>query len=261
MNNLIGIFDTHAHYDDVKFDENRDDLLSSMNTDGVSYICNVGADLKSSETSIKLANKYEFIYAAVGVHPECIYNLPEDWLNRVEDLSKNDKIVAIGEVGLDYHYPDFSKEKQLDAFERQLDLAQKLNKPVIIHSRDAVEDTISILKNFPGVSGVIHCFSGSAEVAYKYVDMGWYIGLTGVVTFKNAKKAVEVARVIPIEKIVIETDCPYMAPEPWRGSCCNSKMLVSVATKIADIKRLLPQEVVDITRNNAFKLYRLDVQN
>ncbi len=259
MNNLVGIFDTHAHYDDVKFCDTRDDLLSSMNKDGVSYICNVGSDLKSSETSIELASKYEFIYSAVGVHPESIYDLPHDWLNRVENLAKQDKVVAVGEIGLDYHYPDYSKKKQFDAFERQLDLAKNLKKPVIIHSRDAVEDTISILKNFPEISGVIHCFSGSAEVACKYIEMGWYIGFTGVVTFKNAKKAVEAVRVVPTEKIVIETDCPYMAPEPWRGRCCNSKMLVSVATKIASIKNLLPQEIVDITRKNAFELYRINV--
>lgn len=257
MNNLAGIFDTHAHYDDVKFDENRDDLLSSMNASGVSYICNVGFDLKSSQTSIELADKYGFIYSAVGIHPECVDNLPVDWLNQVENLVGQNKVVAVGEIGLDYHYSGFSKKKQFDVFEKQLDLAQTLNKPVIIHSREAVEDTISILKNFPKISGVIHCFSGSAEVACKYIEMGWYIGFTGVVTFKNAKKAVEAVRVIPIDKIVIETDCPYMAPEPWRGSCCNSKMLISVANKIADIKGLLPQEVVDITRENAFRLYRI----
>lgn len=255
----MGIFDTHAHYDDVKFCDIRDDLLSSMNKDGVSYICNVGADLKSSEASIELANNYEFIYSAVGVHPECVNNLPANWLKQIENFTKKDKVVAVGEVGLDYHYPGFSKKKQFDVFEKQLDLAKKLNLPVIIHSRDAVEDTISILKNFPEVSGVIHCFSGSTEVACRYIEMGWYIGFTGVVTFKNAKKAVEAAGTIPVEKLVIETDCPYMAPEPWRGKCCNSKMLVSVANKIADIKGMLPQEIVDITRNNAFKLYRINV--
>lgn len=259
MNNLMGIFDTHAHYDDAKFNKNRDELLSSMKANGVSYICNVGSDLKSSETSIELSNNYEFIYSAVGAHPECVDNLPSDWLNLIENLSEQNKVVAIGEIGLDYHYPNFSKKKQFDVFEKQLNLAQKLNKPVIIHSRDAVADTISILKNFPKVSGVIHCFSGSAEVACRYIEMGWYLGFTGVVTFKNAKKAVEAVGAIPIEKLVIETDCPYMAPEPWRGSCCNSKMLVSVANKIAEIKGMLPQEVVDITRNNAFKLYGIDV--
>lgn len=259
MNKLVGVFDTHAHYDDVRFGDTRDDLLSSMNKDGVSYICNVGSDLRSSETSIELASKYEFVYSAVGVHPESIYNLPQDWLNRVENFAKQDKVVAVGEIGLDYHYPDYSKKKQFDAFERQLDLAKNLKKPVIIHSRDAVEDTISILKNFSEINGVIHCFSGSAEVACKYIEMGWYIGFTGVVTFKNAKKVVEAVRVVPTEKIVIETDCPYMAPEPWRGRCCNSKMLVSVATKIASIKNLLPQEIVDITRKNAFKLYKINL--
>ncbi len=259
MNKLSGIFDTHAHYDDAKFDGEREQILSSMNDAGVSNICNVGADLESSKASVKLASEYDFIYCSVGVHPTCVDDLPNDWLDQIENLAKLDKVVAIGEIGLDYHFPDFSRSGQLDAFEKQLELAQSLEVPVIIHSRDAVEDTVAVLKNFPKVSGVIHCFSGSPQVACKYVEMGWNIGFTGIVTFKNAKKAAEAAKVVPNDRIVIETDCPYMAPEPFRGSRCDSRMLVFVASKIAQIKGMLPQEFVDMTRKNAFNLYKIDL--
>ena len=257
MNELSGIFDTHAHYDDVKFDGERDQILLSMHDAGVSNICNVGADLESSRASVELAGKYDFVYCSVGVHPTCVDNLPDDWLNQVENLADSDKVVAIGEIGLDYHFPGFSKSRQFEVFEKQLELAMSISAPVIIHSRDAVEDTVAVLKNFPRVSGVIHCFSGSPQVACKYVEMGWNVGFTGVITFKNAKKVAEAAKVVPNDRIVIETDCPYMAPEPFRGSRCDSRMLTFVASKIAQIKGMLPQELVDMTRKNAFNLYKL----
>ena len=259
MNKLSGIFDTHAHYDDVKFDEDREQLLASMHDAGVSYICNVGADLESSRASVELVSEHDFMYCSVGIHPTCIDNLPKNWISQVENLAKLDKVVAIGEIGLDYHFPDFSRSGQLEVFEKQLEFAQSVGVPVIIHSRDAVEDTMAVLKNFPKVSGVIHCFSGSAQVACKYVEMGWYIGFTGVVTFKNAKKTADAARVVPNDRLVIETDCPYMAPEPFRGSRCDSKMLAFVASKIAQIKDMSPQEVVDMTRKNALSLYRISL--
>ncbi|MDE5852713.1 MAG: TatD family hydrolase [Oscillospiraceae bacterium] len=259
MDKLSGIFDTHAHYDDERFDNDRDKVLSSMNDRGISYICNVSSDLKGCKNSLELADKYDFIYCATGVHPICIENLASDWVKKLSEYAKCNKVVAIGEIGLDYHYEGYSKSKQIDGFERQMDLAQSLDLPVIIHSREATNDTLDIIRNFPKVSGVVHCFSGSVQTAFTLLDLGWYIGFTGVVTFKNAKKTVEVAKEVPNERFVIETDCPYMAPEPWRGSRCDSTMLVSVANKIAEIKDMSASEVVNITRKNAFDLYRLNL--
>lgn len=259
MDKLSGIFDTHAHYDDERFDGDRDKVLSSMNDHDVSYICNVSSDLKGCKNSLELVNKYDFIYCATGVHPICIENLPSDWIKKLSEYAKCNKVVAIGEIGLDYHYEGYSKSKQIDGFERQMDLAQSLDLPVIIHSREATNDTLDVIRNFPKVSGVVHCFSGSVQTAFTLLDLGWYVGFTGVVTFKNAKKTVEVAKEVPNERFVIETDCPYMAPEPWRGSRCDSTMLVSVANKIAEIKGMSASEVVNITRKNAFDLYRLNL--
>lgn len=253
----IKIFDTHTHYNDEKFKDNRDELLRKIHKEGIANICNVGATLKESLESIKLAKKYDFIYSSVGVHPFNVKNLESDWKEKLLELAKNEKVVAIGETGLDYSEKEFSKEKQFKVFEEQLNLAEKLNLPAIIHSRDAQEDTLSIIKNFPNVKGVIHCFSGDFKLAEKYVGMNWFIGFTGIVTFKSAEKTRKVAEQIPLENLVVETDCPYMAPEPLRGKVCDSSMLKFIIQKIADVRNISFDEVMEQSFENAFKLYRI----
>lgn len=254
---IKGIFDTHAHYNDEKFENNREEMIKYVHENGVDYICNVGASFKDSEDSIKLAASYSFIYCSVGVHPFYAENLEEGWCEKFIELANNKKVVAIGEAGLDYSSKSFSKERQFEVFEKQLDIAQSLNLPVIIHSRDAAQDTLSIIKNFPNVKGVIHCFSGDDVLALKYIDMGWYLGFTGVLTFKNANKTVRAVCAAPIERVVIETDCPYMAPEPLRGSVCNSVMLKFVVKKISEVKNISVEEVLYHTKFNAFNLYKI----
>ena len=223
---LNSIFDTHAHYNDPVFNNNQNEIIEHIKQNGISNVCNISASLKECQTSIELANKYDFFVCAVGIHPENVYNLPDDWITKLEKFATQKKVVAIGEIGLDYHYDKFDKNKQIEIFSQQMKLAQKLNLPVVIHSRDASLDTLNILKKFPEVKGVVHCFSGSVETALNYLEMGYFIGFTGIITFKNAKQVKKVAEKIPLENIVIETDCPYLAPEPWRGQICNSSMLV-----------------------------------
>ena len=257
IKNINLIFDTHAHYNDPKFIENQFEILDYVHKNGVSNICNMSASLEECETSIELAKKFDFMFCAVGIHPENVENLNEGWIEKLEKLAKQKKVVAIGEIGLDYHYENFDKDKQIDSFESQLELAKKLNLPVAIHSRDATFDTTNILKKFSSVNGVVHCFSGSVEFAKQILNLGYFIGFTGILTFKNSKQIKEVARVVPLEKIVIETDCPFLAPEPWRGEICNSAMLVSVVKKLAEIKEVSVEEIVKVTHKNAFKLYRI----
>lgn len=254
---INSIFDTHAHYNDAKFDDNRFELIKHIHQNGVSNVCNVSDSLEDCKSSIELAQKVDFFVCAVGIHPEKIYNLPTDWTTKLEQFAKQDKVVAIGEIGLDYHYEQFDKNKQIEVFEQQMELAQKLNLPVAIHSRDAALDTLTILKKFPNVTGVVHCFSGSIETALNYIELGYFIGFTGIVTFKNAKKVKEVAKAVPLKNMVIETDCPYIAPEPWRGQICNSTMLVSVIQELANIKNLTTGEIAQATKENGFKLYRI----
>ncbi len=252
------IFDTHAHYNDEKFKSNMDNILKKVHNEGVANITNVGADLKESLESIELAKKYDFIYSSVGIHPFNVNNLEENWEEKLLSLAKNEKVVAIGEAGLDYSKKDFSKEKQFEVFEKQLNLAEKLNLPAIIHSRDAEEDTLSIIKNFPNVKGVIHCFSGDLKLAEKYIQMGWFIGFTGIVTFKNAEKTKKVAECMPLNNMVVETDCPYMAPEPLRGKVCDSSMLKFIIQKIADIRAVSFNNIMEQTFANALKLYKIE---
>lgn len=253
------IFETHAHYDDEAFDEDRDILLSSMYENKIEYIVNVGASLKSTQASIDLAKKYPFVYAAAGVHPNETGELKEESFIRLKQLCRFDKVVAIGEIGLDYYWDEPSHEIQKLWFERQLDLARELSKPVIIHSRDAAKDTMDIIKskNAGELGGVIHCYSYSAEMAADYVKMGFYIGIGGVVTFKNGKKMKEVAEAVPIEKILLETDSPYLAPEPNRGKRNTSLNLPYIAQTIAEIKGISYEEAVEITSQNAKKCYGL----
>lgn len=251
------IFDSHAHYDDDRFDADRDQLLSKIHEEGVSYIVNAGADLPSSEKSIKLAEKYPFIYATVGVHPHEAKSVTADLEKQLTDMAKNPKVVAIGEIGLDYHYDLSPRDVQKEVFRRQLELAYKLNLPVVIHNREASGDTLDVLRNVKVHSGTVHSYSGSAEMVPELAEMGFYFGFTGVITFKNARKTVEAAAAVPMDRLLVETDCPYLAPEPFRGKRCDSSMITQIAHKLAEIKGVTPQELLDITNKNARRLYSI----
>jgi len=253
------IFETHAHYDDEAFDEDRDILLSSMRENGIEYVVNVGANLKSTAASIALAQKYSFVYAAAGVHPSDTGELDEEGFARLKEQSCFEKTVAVGEIGLDYYWDNVERGVQKFWFERQLDLAREIKKPVIIHSRDAAKDTFDIMaaKNAGEIGGVIHCYSYSPEMALDYVKMGFYIGIGGVVTFRNGKKMKEVVEAVPMEHILLETDSPYLSPEPNRGKRNTSLNLPYVAQRIAEIKGMSYDEVVAITTKNARKMYKI----
>lgn len=253
------IFDTHAHYDDEQFDEDRGTLLGGMHEQGVGTIVNVAAELSSIPDILALTEKYEHVYGAVGVHPDEVDALDDEGVKIIRDALTQDKIVAVGEIGLDYHREGYDKKLQQHWFDVQLDIAKEMHMPVIIHSRDAAEDTYRILKQkqLQGLCGVIHCFSYSAQMAMQYVDMGYYIGIGGVLTFKNAKKLKEAAKQVPPERIVLETDCPYLAPEPYRGKRNQSGYLSYVVDALAQIKTMTPEEVIRITEENARTLYRL----
>jgi len=252
------IFDTHSHYDDKQFEDDRETLLASMPSKGVGTIVNVSASYDSCKYAVSLAHQYPFIYAAVGIHPDEVGSLDEEKFAKMKELFREDKVVAVGEIGLDYYWDNEPHEVQREWFIRQLQLARELDLPVIIHSREAAADTMYIMQNYAkGLSGVIHCYSYSVEMAKEYVKMGFYIGIGGVVTFKNAKKLKEVAAEIPLDQILLETDCPYMAPEPYRGKRNNSAYLTYVAEKIAEIKGITPEEVIRVTEGNARRMYRI----
>ena len=253
------IFETHAHYDDSKFDEDREELLKKVHDSGVSPIINVGASIESTKTTLELAKTHDYIYAAVGVHPSDISGLNEDSFEWLREQTAYARTVAIGEIGLDYYWDKEPKvqEAQRYWFGRQLDLAKETGLPVIIHSRDAAEDTLQVMKEHKAqeIPGVIHCYSYSKELAGEFVKMGYFIGVGGVVTFKNARKLVETVEVIPMEHILLETDCPYMAPEPHRGTRNDSSNIPFVIEKIAQIKGISPAEVERITEENAYRLF------
>lgn len=253
------IFDTHAHYDDERFDEDRDSLLTELNQKGISYILNASASLESLDSSIELSERYDFIYAALGIHPHSADKMDEGVLQKIRVLSKNKKVVAIGEIGLDYFYDNSPRDIQRYWFERQIELAKELSLPIIIHDRDAHEDTINIIKktNAGQVGGIFHCFSGSAQMALEMLKHNLYIAIGGPVTFKNARKTVEVVNAIPLDKLVVETDCPYLAPEPYRGKRNNSGYLVHTIQKIAEIKGIGEAEVAEATLANARKVFKL----
>ncbi|WP_040197548.1 TatD family hydrolase [Candidatus Soleaferrea massiliensis] len=253
---IQNIFDSHAHYDDRKFDGDREELLLSLRDSGVRLLTNIGSNLQSSARSVELSRRYDFIYAAVGVHPHDAIDVPEDYLEQLEQMAKEQKVVAIGEIGLDYYYDFSPREMQKIVFEQQLRLAKKLGLPVVIHSRDAAADTMELLKK-RRPKGIVHCFSGSTETAKEVLKLGMYIGFTGVVTFKNARKTLEVVEMVPLDRMLVETDCPYMAPEPFRGKRCDSAMLQKTIEKIAEIKGISPQEVADITNRNACRAYEI----
>jgi len=254
------IFDTHAHYLDHRFDEDREELIDSLSKEGIKHVVEVSAGADDFEEIVRHIDKYEMFYGTLGVHPSEVSDLTEADMDMIRRLSAHDKIVAVGEIGLDYHFDDDPEpEIQKKWFVRQLEIAREVNLPVIIHSRDAAKDTFDILKEHKGAEtgGVIHCFSYSAEMALEFVKMGFFIGLDGPVTFKNGKKAKEVADAVPIDKLVVETDCPYMAPDPVRGSRNDSTNLKYIIAKIAEIKGLPVNEMEEILYNNAIKLYRL----
>lgn len=250
------IFDTHAHYDDIAFDDDREKILSSLpKNDNIYAVVNAGADIESSKKSINLSEKYSYIYAAVGVHPENISNTPKDYISQLEKLILNsEKIVGVGEIGLDYHYTKENKEQQKDLFESQVKLAIKHDLPIIVHDREAHGDTMEILKKH-NPKGVLHCFSGSLEMAQEVIKMGMYIGIGGVITFKNAKNAVYVVENISLENIVLETDAPYMSPVPFRGKRCDSSYIKYTAEKISEIKNISLKEVFEVTKQNAKNLF------
>lgn len=250
------IFESHAHYDSGKFAEDREELLLSMQENGIGTILNVGATWKSVKTVMELAEQYPFVYAALGLHPDEVGDLNEERFAILKEECQKEKVVAIGEIGLDYYWDHESHELQKKWFLRQLELAKELELPVIIHSRDAAEDTMKMMKEHAaGLRGVIHCFSYSKEMAEEYVKMGFYIGVGGVVTFKNGKKLKEVVEAIPLERILLETDCPYLAPEPYRGKRNSSLYLPQIAQAIADIKGVTYEEVVAQTEQNAKLLF------
>ncbi len=252
------LFDTHAHMDDRRFDADREEVLLSLREKGVGLVMNPGCSLESSRNAIALAEKYDFLYAAVGSHPDVADEVNEQVLEEYRTLCKlHPKVKAIGEIGIDYHYEDIPRQLQLKAFRMQMELAREVKLPAIVHEREAHEDGMAVVREFPDVTGVFHCYSGSAEMAAQLVDKGWYIGFTGVITFKNARKAIETIERIPLERIVLETDCPYMAPEPFRGKRNDPGYLFRMAEKLAEIKGISVEEARAVTMENGKRLYRL----
>lgn len=252
------IFDTHAHMDDRAFEEDREELLSRLPQEGIALLMNPGCSQAASLAAVELAKRHDYLYAAVGSHPDAADEVNEAVLDCYRSLCReNPKVKAIGEIGLDYHYEDIPRDIQQRAFRAQMELAREEKLPVIVHEREAHEDGMNIVAEFPEVTGVFHCYSGSLEMAKWLIDRGWYIGFGGVLTFKNARKALEVAANIPLERIVLETDCPYMAPEPFRGKRNDPGKLYRVAEKLAQLRGLTAEEVQAVTLENGKKLYRI----
>ena len=251
------LFDTHAHLDDAAFDADRAALLAALPGAGLSFVMNPGCSLASSRAAVALAEQYPYVYAAVGSHPDAANEVNDETIQAYRALAAHPKVLAIGEIGLDYHYEDIPRAIQQQAFRAQLALAAELDLPVIVHDREAHADCLAIIGAFPQVTGVFHCFSGSAEMAKELVSRGWYIGFTGVLTFKNARRAVEAAAAIPLERIVLETDCPYMSPEPHRGRRNDPRNLPYMAQKLAEIKGIPPDQAAAQTLANGKRLYRL----
>ncbi len=256
-NTMNYLYDTHAHLDDEQFDMDRAEIIQKIKNAGVGRLNNIGADMVSSRTSIALSEENDFIYAVVGVHPSEVGNMTEADIDELRAMSKHEKVVAIGEIGLDYHYDDTDPESQKKWFRKQLDLAKELNMPVVIHDRDSKGECLAILKEKEIHNGVVHCYSGSAETAKEILALGLHISFTGVLTFKNAKRAIDALKVIPLDKLFIETDCPYMAPEPHRGERNDSSLVIHVAEKIAEIKNIPVDEVIKITTENALKFFKI----
>ena len=252
------LYDTHAHFDDEAFDADRHELLASMKDMGVTLINNIGCDVPSSRASIALAEQYPFVYATVGHWPGNTYQMNEEMLEEYRRLAQHPKVVAIGEIGLDYHYDDTPREVQQYWFRRQMELAVDLNLPVVIHEREAHEDGLKIVREFAHkIPGVFHCFSGSAEMAKEIVKLGWHVSFTGVVTFKNARRALEAMAAVPLDRLMIETDAPYMAPTPYRGKRNHSGYVDKVAEKLAEIKGISVEDAARITMENGKRFFRI----
>ena len=250
----MGLFDTHAHYFKNDFGEELERLLADLPSRGVERVLAIGCDIPSSEEELELAERFDYIWAAVGIHPEYAADVPEGWESELERLLNHDKAIALGEIGLDYHYPEPPRDVQRGIFVKQLEIAKRLDMPVVIHSREASADTLDILNEYKP-RGVLHCFSGSAETAREVVKLGLYIGCTGVLTFKNAKKARAACEAVPIDRLLLETDCPYMAPVPHRGERCDSSMLKFTAAAMAEIKGVSTEEMIEIARENGERLF------
>ena len=251
---LNNIFDTHAHYDDDAFDEDLSQVLCDLADKGVCGVINNASNMESAKKSVEFAEKYPNIWAAVGVHPHDVKDMTEADIDTLRKMSEHKKVVAIGEIGLDYHYNFSPRDVQIKWFEKQLELAKELDLPVFIHDREAHADTMEILKKYKP-KGVIHCFSGSVEMAKEIIKLGMYIGLGGAVTFKNAKTPVEVAKYVPLDRLLLETDAPYMTPVPFRGKRCTSDLIQYTAEKIATERNITAQQLCDITKNNTLALF------
>lgn len=251
------LFDSHAHYDDDAFDFDRAALLEKLPRENVSFVVNVGCDLESSKYAIELAEKYPYIYAGVGIHPSNADKVKDNELDEIKKLAGHPKVVAIGEIGLDYHYETPEREPQHELYRALLQVARECGLPVSVHDREAHADSISIAREFPEVRGVFHCFSGSVETMRELVGMGWYIGFTGIVTFKNAKKIAAVAAAVPEERILIETDCPYLAPDPVRGSRCDSSLLKYTGARIAELRGVTAEHIYSAALGNARRFFNI----
>ena len=253
------LFDTHAHYTDEAFDADRDAVIRAVHDSGVGLVMNSSSDEKSSREAVALAEKYDFIYASVGWHPEDAAGFSERSLDLIREWVRHPKVRAIGEIGLDYHYEDAApRELQKEVLERQLQLALELKMPVVIHDREAHGDCMALVRSYPELTGAFHCFSGSAEMAKELLDRGWYLGFTGVITFKNARKALEMLEMCPLDRILIETDCPYMAPVPHRGERNDSRLLPFMAAKVAELKGLTPDEAARVTTENGKRFFGIE---
>ncbi len=254
------IFDSHAHYDDDKFNQDREAILSEMTNKNVCGIINCGIDIESSLASIKLAEKYPFIWAAIGIHPHEAEKAEDNFINQLTQLSNNSRVVAIGEIGLDYYYDLSPRNKQIEIFEKQIVLSKELDLPIIIHDREAHHDTLNLLKKYRP-KGVVHCFSGSVEMANELTNLNLYIGIGGAVTFKNAKKPIDVIKNIDLNYLLLETDCPYMTPVPFRGKRCDSSFITYTAEKIAEIRGISIDKLLLKTKQNAENLFSIEVNS
>ncbi len=254
---LTNIFDTHAHYDDEKFDGDREAVLSSLPSKGVHAVLNAACDMESCKTSIQLSQAYDFVYASVGVHPHSAESFTKQDVDTIASYTKQPKVAAIGEIGLDYHYDFSPRDVQKQVFERQIQLALDLDLPIIVHDREAHADTMELLKKYRP-RGIVHCYSGSAEMAKEILKLGMYIAFGGAVTFKNARKVVEAAASVPLERLLVETDCPYMSPEPFRGTRCDSSLIAYTAQKLAELHHTDPQSLLDQTCKNAYDVYQIN---
>ncbi|HHW47786.1 MAG TPA: TatD family hydrolase [Clostridiaceae bacterium] len=256
---ILALFDSHAHYDDARFQDDRDEALQRAFDSGVKYILNASSDVESAKVAISLARKFDFVYAAVGVHPHNVENINDGTLSILLDFASDHKVVAIGEIGLDYYYDNSPRELQRYWFSKQINLAKELSLPVIVHNRESHEDALRIIKNEGAreVGGVFHCYSGSVEMARELLDNEFYISVGGTVTFKNAKKIIDVVKYVPLDRLLIETDCPYLTPEPYRGRRNESVYVRLVAEKVAEIKGVCFEEIAGITTENAKRLFRI----